>query len=69
VLTKRALYARAGVREYWIVDPAARNLEILVLDKDTYHEGIVVSGDDMPVSPLLGPLPIPVKDIFAGLDE
>src|SRR4051794_26882199 len=29
VLTKRALYGRAGVREYWIVNPANRTVELL----------------------------------------
>ena len=37
LLTKRALYARAGVREYWLVDPEARTIEILALDRDAFH--------------------------------
>jgi Uma2 family endonuclease len=68
-LTKRALYARAGVQEYWIVDPSARTLEILSLDQDTYRGVVVFSGDDMLVSPLLGPLPISASALFAGLDD
>jgi Uma2 family endonuclease len=69
LLTKRALYTRAGVRDYWIVDPENRTLEILALGQDTVVEGIVLSGDVVPVSPILGPLPIPAKELFAGLDE
>jgi Uma2 family endonuclease len=35
---KKALYARYGVQEYWIIDPAARSLAVLVLRGDRYEE-------------------------------
>ena len=31
------VYARAGVRHAWLVDPAARTLEVLSLDGPTYR--------------------------------
>jgi Uma2 family endonuclease len=68
LLTKRALYGRAGVREYWLADPEARTLEILVLDGDALHRASVSAGTDVPHSPLLGPLPIPAAELFAGID-
>lgn len=69
LLTKRALYARAGVCEYWIVDPEARTLQILVLDRDAFHVAVSASGDDRPVSPLLGALPFAIDDLFVEIDE
>jgi Uma2 family endonuclease len=69
LLTKRALYARAGVREYWLVDPDARTIEILTLDRDAFHLAVAASGDEIPVSPLLGPLLTRADDLFAGIDS
>jgi Uma2 family endonuclease len=69
VLTKRALYARAGVREYWIVDPEARAIEILALDRDALHRVAIAAGDDTTASPLLGSFPITAAEIFAGIEE
>lgn len=68
LLTKRALYGRAGVREYWIVDPEARTAEILVLDGDVLRGSQIATGDDTVVSPSLGGAQIPLTSVFAGLD-
>ncbi|MBA3450141.1 MAG: Uma2 family endonuclease [Chloroflexia bacterium] len=69
VLTKRALYALAGVREYWIVDPENRTIEILTLDQDAFHTASVVSGQDSVISPLLGAMTFPLAAVFARLDD
>lgn len=41
---KRRIYAREGVRHYWLVDPDARTLEVERLDGDTYR--VVLSAAD-----------------------
>ena len=69
LLTKRALYARAGVREYWIVDPASRAVEILALDRDAFHTVQRASGDDAVISSLLGDANFPLAAVFAGVDQ
>lgn len=69
LLTKRALYARAGVREYWIVDPASRAVEILALDRDALHTVHRASGEDPVISSLLGDAAFPLAAIFAGVDQ
>ena len=37
-------YQRAGVREFWLVDPDARRIEQFVLQDGTYGEPVVVTG-------------------------
>ncbi len=43
---KQDAYARAGVKEYWIADPAAHTVEVLVLEGDSYHSTHVFSGKE-----------------------
>src|SRR5205085_9574681 len=35
--TKRVEYARAGIPEYWIVDPQEQRITVLALDGQTYR--------------------------------
>jgi Uma2 family endonuclease len=69
LLTKRALYARAGVREYWIVDPMLRSVDVLALDREGFQTSDTGAGGGQVASPLLGSIPFALEAIFAGLDE
>ena len=68
LLRKRALYGLAGVREYWIVSPEARTLEILILDRDALQTVATASGADYVSSPLFG-TKFWLSEVFAGLDK
>jgi len=61
---KQKLYTRAGVIEYWIVDPETRSIEVLTLGP----EGYVLTGSYLEQqtlhSPLLTGLAIPLNEIF-----
>jgi Uma2 family endonuclease len=61
---KLHLYAVHDVREYWLVDPDAELVEVLVLGEAGYETVGVYREDDDVVSHLLEDLSIPVDDIF-----
>jgi Uma2 family endonuclease len=64
VETKRAEYARAGIEEYWIVDPATETITLLVLQGNTYREqGSYRSGSKVP-SILFPGFEIDVERVF-----
>jgi len=67
LLTKRSLYAQAGVREYWLIDPDARRIDLLALERDALHLVRSATGDDIVISPLLA-AEIPAAAIFADID-
>ena len=61
---KQHLYAIHGVREYWLVDPDAELVEVLVLGDAGYETAGVYRADDTITSHLLEDLSIPVNDVF-----
>lgn len=69
LLTKRALYARGGVREYWILDADARSFEVLGLDRDAFHTLQVAKGGERIASGVLPGVAFTADDVFAGVDD
>ncbi|MEW6744633.1 MAG: Uma2 family endonuclease [Planctomycetota bacterium] len=52
---KREIYARFGVREYWLVSPEAGTIEVLVLREGSFERlGLFGSGDEVKSSILSG---------------
>lgn len=79
---KKNLYESTGVKEYWIVDPAMRSIEVYLLEDDRYclkdfyglfpdNVGLTErekaeSKKEVPVS-LYGGFSIPLEKVFQGL--
>jgi Uma2 family endonuclease len=64
-LVKRDLYARNGVKEYWLVDPEARSVEVLGLNASgRYEPSGYFEERDTVASPVLAGLALPVVELF-----
>jgi len=59
-------YCEAGVREFWIVDPVAKNVAVNILSDGKYTTRIYGSTDKVSVHVLTG-LTIDLVEVFAGL--
>jgi Uma2 family endonuclease len=62
---KQDAYARAGVPEYWIADPHARSIEVLILHGDGYQSAGVFDGAATLPSDVLPGFPVQVEQFFA----
>ena len=63
---KRTLYARGGVREYWLVTPEAATIEALVLDGEVYRTHVRAATDEPVSSTVLPGLSFPASDGFVS---
>ena len=61
---KRTLYARHGVKEYWLVDPETKTIEVLELGERGYERAGLYKGDEVLTSPLLPGLRVPLSEVF-----
>ncbi len=62
---KRSLYARHGVKEYWIVDTRLKTIELLLLDGDDFRLAGVYGRGDTLVSPTLGGCALNINAVFS----
>jgi Uma2 family endonuclease len=64
--TKRVLYARHGVNEYWIVDPESRTVELFRLQQNAAAPARIFAETEVLVSELFPGLNISLAGIFAS---
>jgi Uma2 family endonuclease len=60
---KFRLYQQAGVREYWIVDPETKSVQVCVRSGEHYIVSMYEAGETVPVTVLSG-CAVPLQDIF-----
>lgn len=61
---KKKIYARFGAPEYWIVDPTADTVEVLVWSELGYVTAGLYAKSDRLSSPLLPRLNLPLSQVF-----
>ena len=64
---KRHIYAKNGVREYWIVDSRNRRVTILVAEDGSYREDAIVEAGGTAVSKALAGFEMAFADVFDGV--
>lgn len=65
--TKRALYERSKVPEYWIIDPESKSIEVLVLTRGKYNQHAVFKGRSIARSNAFPEIEVRLTELFAPL--
>ena len=65
-LVKRDIYSRYGVKEYWIVDPVGKNIEVMTVGSKGYTLHAIFLNDEVLTSPLIQGFSLPLKEVFAS---
>lgn len=66
-LLKFNLYQKAGVKEYWIVDPDAKVVQVMTLEEGQYHVPLVYTASDTVPVGVLEDCKIDLKPVFEGI--
>ncbi len=61
---KRSLYAEHGVREYWIADPAAQTIAVMLLRDGRFEVVGAYGREDVLASPTLAGLALDLSKVF-----
>lgn len=69
LVTKRQEYARAGIAEYWIIDPGNQIILVLTLDGDVYRPVAELRHGDSLASTVLRGFMVDVTTLFAAGEE
>jgi Uma2 family endonuclease len=66
-ITKRKLYERVGIGEYWVVDPEIETLKVYRLAGGSYSraEELALERQEALTSPLFPDLVVPLEQVFA----
>lgn len=66
---KLRLYARAGVGEFWLIQPSPALVEVLSLDGETFRVASTYTEVDALESPRFPDLRLPLSEVFDGVQE
>ena len=63
---KYSTYMEFGIKEYWIINPKLKTVEVYTLENGEYKQAAICKGDDCAVSHTFGGLKIHLEKIFTN---
>jgi len=63
-ILKRKLYAKFGVKEFWLVDGKKKEIEVLTLQREGFKKIGTYTGEGILVSPRWQDIRIPINEVF-----
>jgi Uma2 family endonuclease len=63
--TKKIVYERTGVSEYWVVDPMLETIEVFVNGSEGFDGGVQITGEAAVASRILPHLDMTARKLFA----
>lgn len=63
-IKKYIIYMDFGVKEYWIVNPKLKTIEVCILEEDEYKQAAIYKGNDCATSQIFDGLKIHLEEIF-----
>lgn len=64
LINKKRIYAKYGVKEYWIADPQEKTVDLFILNDKQFDLKKRYAKDDVIESVILNGLQIPLKEVF-----
>ena len=64
-IIKRKLYAKFGVKEYWIVDPEEKSIEVMELEEKGFRTVSIFKSQDVLASKTFSDLDLNIEEVFA----
>lgn len=65
-IKKYIIYMDFGVKEYWIINPKLKTVEVYTLEKDEYQQAAIYKSNDCAVSHTFGGLKIHLEKVFTN---
>lgn len=65
-IRKYITYMEFGIKEYWIINPKLKTVEVYTLEKGEYKQAAIYKSDDCAVSHTFGGLKINLEDVFTN---
>lgn len=61
---KKELYEKFGLKEYWLVDPSNKTVEIFIMENNTLQRASFVELEEIATSTVISGFSVHLKDVF-----
>jgi Uma2 family endonuclease len=65
-IKKYITYMKFGIKEYWMINPRLKTIEVYLLEEDEYKQAAIYKGIDCAISQILGGLKIHLEEVFSN---